>query len=99
MSFWQDVSYAIRTLRKSPGPTAAAVIALALGMGANTAMFSVVDAVLLNSYAMRSLRDPGKLVMVWEKNPSMMAFIAERMPVALQNYREWKQQSRSFFPV
>ena len=88
MSFWQDVSYAVRTLRKSPGATAAAVIALALGMGANTAMFSVVDAVLLHSAALRSLRDPGRLVMVWEKNPAMMAFIAERMPVALQNYRE-----------
>jgi predicted permease len=96
MSFLQDVFYAIRTLRKSPGPTAAAVIALALGMGANTAMFSVVDAVLLNSVALRGLRDPGRLVMVWEKNPSMMAFIAERMPVALQNYREWKRQNQSF---
>jgi predicted permease len=75
---------------------AAAVLALALGMGANTAMFSVVNAVLLNSRALRGLRNPGRLVMVWEKNPSMMAFIAERMPVALQNYREWKRQSRSF---
>jgi predicted permease len=83
-------------LRKSPGPTAAAVIALALGMGANTAMFSVVDAVLLNSVALHGLRDPGRLVMVWEKNPAMMAFLAERLPVALQNYREWKRQSRSF---
>jgi putative ABC transport system permease protein len=96
MSFWQDVSYAIRTLRRSPGPTAAAVIALALGMGANTAMFSVVDAVLLNSAALRGLRDPGRLVMVWERNPAMMVFLAERLPVALQNYREWKRQNRSF---
>jgi predicted permease len=75
---------------------AAAILALALGMGANTAMFSVVNAVLLNSRALRGLHDPGRLVMVWEKNPSMMAFIAERMPVALQNYREWKRQSQSF---
>lgn len=95
-SFWQDITYAVRNLRRSPGPTAAAVFALALGMGANTAMFSVVNAVLLNSVALRGLRDPGRLVMVWEKNPAMMAFLAERLPVALQNYREWKGQSRSF---
>jgi len=96
MSFWQDVRYAIRTLRKTPGSTAAAVVALALGMGANTAMFSVVDAVLLNSVALHGLHDPGRLTMVWEKNPAMMAFLAERMPVALQNFREWKKQNQSF---
>ena len=80
MSLWQDVTYAVRTLRKSPGATLAAVAALALGMGANTAMFSVVDAVLLHSAALRGLRDPGSLVMVWERNPAMMSFLAERMP-------------------
>jgi len=96
MSLWQDVTYAVRTLRKSPGATLAAVAALALGMGANTAMFSVVDAVLLHSAALRGLRDPGSLVMVWERNPAMMSFLAERMPVALGNYRDWKRQNRSF---
>lgn len=82
-------------MRKSPGVTGVAVLALALGMGANTGIFTAVNAVLLNSAALGWLRDPGRMVMVWEKNPAMMAFLAERMPVALANFREWKQQSQT----
>src|SRR5579864_2599743 len=73
-----------------------AVITLALGIGANTAIFSAVNAVLLNSAPLQRLRDPDRLVMVWEKNPQMMAFLAQRMPVALGNLREWRRQTRSF---
>jgi putative ABC transport system permease protein len=96
MQVSQDLTYAVRAMRRSPGATAIAVLALALGIGANTAIFSVVNAVLLSPIAMSRLRDPSRLVMVWEKNPAMMAFLAERMPVALANFRAWKAESRSF---
>ena len=82
-------------MRKSPGVTAVAVVALALGIGANTGIFTAVNSVLLNSAALRWLRDPGRMVMVWEKNPALMAFIAERMPAAIGNFREWKRQSQT----
>ncbi len=92
----QDLRYAARTLRRSPGFSLAAVFALALGIGANTAIFSVINAVLLNSAPIRALKDPCRIVMVWEKNPELSGFLAPRMPVCLRNYFEWKKQSRSF---
>jgi len=96
MSLWQEIRYALRSMRRSPGLTAIAVFALALGMGANTAIFSVVNAVLLNSAPLRALRQPSRLVMLWESNPQMMDFLKERMPVAMANFQEWRRQSRSF---
>ncbi len=95
-TFWQDLKYAVRGFRGSPGFTVAAVFALALGIGANTAIFSVIDAVLLNPLAFRNLKDPGRLVMIWEKNPSLSLFFANHMPVRLRNYQEWKRDSHSF---
>src|SRR5579871_1466426 len=62
-SFVQDVRFAIRSLRKQPGLTVIAVLCLALGIGANTAIFSVVRTVLLGSLP---YRDPARLVRVYE---------------------------------
>ncbi len=95
-TLWQDVRYGIRGFRKSPGFAGAAVFALALGIGANTAIFSIINAVLLNSAPLRALRDPDRLVMIWEKNPLLPAFVAERMPARLKNYLAWNKQARSF---
>jgi putative ABC transport system permease protein len=88
-----DLRYSLRNFRKSPGFVAVAVMVLALGIGANTAIFSVVNAALLHALA---FPDSGRLVMLWEKNPQMGDFLAERMPTCLRNYFAWRDQAKSF---
>ncbi|MDQ3803874.1 MAG: ABC transporter permease [Acidobacteriota bacterium] len=88
--FWQDLRYGLRTLLKNPGFTAVAVIALALGIGANSAIFSVVNAVLLRPLP---YRDPDRLVMVWEENTK--AGYPRDTPAAA-NYIDWRDQNQVF---
>jgi putative ABC transport system permease protein len=85
-----DLRHAARLLWKSPGFTLAALLALALGMGAASGLFSVVDAVLFKPLP---FREPDRLVVVWEKNPAQNKF---RLFAAVANFREWCRQSRSF---
>ncbi len=89
-TFLQDVRYAVRTLLKSPGFAAVAVLALALGIGANTAIFSVVKAVLLSPLP---YPEPERLVWVRESNPG--ADIPDE-PASAPNYNDWRTQVRSF---
>jgi len=100
MHLIQPLTHTLRAMRKSPGVTAAAVLALALGIGANTAIFSVVDSILLNPAALRELRNPESLVMLWEKMPGMtMPPFVDRMPVAAANVEEWREQARTLESV
>jgi predicted permease len=87
---WQDVRYALRTLRKSPVFTGVAVFALALGIGANTAIFSVVNAVVLKPLP---YRDPGRLVLLWGNVRRMKV---ERRGTSYPDFADWRSQSKSF---
>jgi predicted permease len=84
----QDVRYGLRMLRKSPGFTAVAVMTLALGIGANTAIFSVVEGVVL---APLRYFEPDRLVTVWENNPRF-----SRVWDSYPNFQDWQRSARSF---
>src|SRR3984885_6114144 len=87
-SLGQDLRYALRQLRKSPGFTAVAVFTLALGSRANTAIFSVVEGVVL---APLHYREPDRLVMVWENNPRF-----PRVWDSYPNFQDWQRSAGSF---
>src|SRR4029077_14680722 len=88
-NLWQDARYGARMLRKNAGLTAVILLTLALGIGANTAIFSVVNAVVLQPLP---YKDSAELVQVWEKNPKK-GF--PQFSVSPANFMDWKEQSHS----
>ncbi|HWP43839.1 MAG TPA: ABC transporter permease, partial [Blastocatellia bacterium] len=83
----QDVRYGARMLFKKPAFTAIAVLALALGIGANSAIFSVVNSVLLQPLP---YKDPDRLMIMWEKSPTMDT------SVSYPNFLDWREQNQAF---
>jgi len=87
-NLWGDVRYAIRALLRQPTITAVALLTLVLGIGANSALFSVIKGVLLNGLP---YHEPERLVVAWERDPQ-----GERQPVSPPTYLDWSEQLTTF---
>jgi putative ABC transport system permease protein len=86
----QDIRYALRTLRRSPGFTLVAIFALAVGIGSNTAIFSMLDAARTRALP---YRDPGQLVQLWG---NVQRARVERRGTSYPDFRDWRTRARSF---
>lgn len=86
----QDLRYGWRALVKSPGFTAVAILTLALGIGANSSIFSLINAVLLRPLP---FDEPERLVMVWERRASSND---SNLPISVHEFVAWREQGRSF---
>jgi len=93
-TLWQDLRYGARMLLKNPGFTLVAVTTLSLGIGANSAIFSVVNSVLLRELP---YREPRRLVMVWSDRPQLQARTGmTEGPVSAADFTDWRDQNQSF---
>jgi len=90
-TLWQDIRYGFRTLLKNPGFAVVAVITLALGIGANTALFSIVNGVLLDPLPFPR---PERVVMLFSRVPD-----SDRWSISYPNFLDWQRENRSFSAV
>ena len=88
-----DLRHAVRMLIKSPGFSVIAVIALALGIGANTAMFSVVNAILIRPLP---FPESHRLAMIWQTNPEVAKMGFPLAPTSVPDFEDWRAQAKSF---
>ena len=93
LAILRDFRYAFWTLRRAPGFALLCMGVLALGIGANAAIFSVLDAVILKALP---YPDADRLVFVWERFPNMPPPFGPRMPVVHRNYVVWQRQNTVF---
>ncbi len=91
----EDATYALRRFRKEPGYAAVAIVTIAIGIGANTAIFSVLDAVILRPLP---FPEPERLVQIWETNPEYVAAGNQAhgdVPINALNYNVYAEQNRT----
>ncbi|HEU4770342.1 MAG TPA: ABC transporter permease, partial [Pyrinomonadaceae bacterium] len=91
-TLWRDFRYAARTLRQHPAFTSLVVLTLALGIGANTAIFSALNAVVIEPLP---YHDPDRLVRLWESNRGQGQGRVEN-PVSVPNFQDWQKQQTVF---
>ena len=89
-TLWQDLRYGLRMLARRPGFTLVAVLALALGIGANTAVFSLIRGVMLRPLPYRA---PQQLVVIWESNLKAGTLREGSSP---PNFNDWRAQNHCF---
>ena len=87
-NFLEDIRFGLRRIRFNPGTALAVILVLALGIGANTAIFTIVDAVLLRPLP---YKDPGQLTMLWETEPELPS-----APVTGPDYQDWQTMTHSY---
>lgn len=92
-ALWQDLRYGVRMLLKNPGFTAVVVLSLALGIGANTTIFSFVNALLLRPPAVEA---PGRLLAVWNRNPKAGSAFERYLVLSYPDYVYYRDHQQVF---
>jgi putative ABC transport system permease protein len=90
---WNDLRFAVRVLRRQPGFTVVVLVTLMLGIGANTAIFTVVDAALLRPLP---YREPDRLVHLWETH---RGDVSDRSEASYPDFLDWRSRSRAFAAI